>query len=54
MKRATIKNLLWGLLLIIILIIASHYDYKYMIEDEQVHEAIMEENANEAFNEIHY
>lgn len=33
MKESVIRNILWGLLIIIILLIASHYDYKCQQED---------------------
>lgn len=33
MKNKNVKNIFWGVLLIVILLVASHYDYKYYIED---------------------
>lgn len=39
MKKNTIKNLFWGLVLITVLLVASHYDYKYQQEDKQAFDA---------------
>ena len=53
MKKDKIKNLLWGALLVIILLIASHYDHESQKEDRQVSEDIREAKADQAFYEYH-
>lgn len=53
MERKTIKNLLWGVLLVIILLIASHYDHESQKEDRQASEDIREANADQTFYEYH-
>lgn len=53
MKKHTIKNLFWGVLLGIILLIASHYDHENQKEDRQATEDIREANAEQIFYEYH-
>ncbi len=54
MKKKTYKNLFWGVLLVIIILIGSHYDYEYQIEDKQADEDIRAANDERFNSEYHY
>lgn len=53
MKRSTIKNIAWGLLLIVVLLIASHLEYEQIQEDIAAEELLKEAEAERQFYEYH-
>lgn len=53
MKTRTIKNLLWGLVLMAVLLLASHLEYKWMLEEIAAEEAVREDEAEMRFIEHH-
>jgi hypothetical protein len=53
MKKKTIINILWATLLVLVLLVASHYDYKYQQEDREIQEEMRAADAEQWFYEYH-
>lgn len=53
MKTKT-KNVFWGLLLILVLLIFSHLEYGRLQEEKETNKMIEQAEAEERFYEYHY
>lgn len=53
MKKRNVKSLIWGVILIAVLLFASHLEYKLVQEEIAAKELLKEAEIERVFNEYH-